>query len=202
MRKVHTSTIMVLVIGIIFLFAVFAVNRFDFIRKSKPLSLLPLVQKETILTEDVSKAQAVDLLQIKEAEISLVNNQNRLTWELVIQDMVEDEEKKYYLLSTVHGRYFPVTGEAFRLQAKAGRMTKDFSQLELFGEVTISRSDLTLTALEASWSAESGKIIFKNKACLQREGVRVRAEVMQADPDLEQIEVEGKSQWRFNEQAH
>lgn len=202
MRKVHTSTIMVLVIGFILMFTVFAVYRFGFIRKSKPLSLLPLVQKGTILTEDVSKAQAVDLLQIKEAEISLVDNQNRLTWELVIQDMVEDEEKQYYLLSTVHGRYFPVTGEAFRLQANTGRLTKDFSQLELFGEVTISRSDLTLTALEASWSAESGKISFKNKVRFEREGVQVRAEVMQADPDLEQIEVEGNSQWRFNEQAH
>lgn len=201
-RKALTISMVFLATGfilVIILLSLHKLGRIDLTSlQSRPLSLLPLVQEEA---PSKSGSETHDTLRIEEAELSLVDEGNRLSWELFIENMTEDEDKRFYLLSRIHGKYFPLNGEAFRIQAKEGRMTKDFSQLELFGEVTISRSDLTLTALEASWSAKSAKITFRNNVRLQREGVRVEAEVMRSDPDLERIEIEGNSKWRFTDET-
>ncbi|HEY8345555.1 MAG TPA: LPS export ABC transporter periplasmic protein LptC [Bacillota bacterium] len=205
MRKALTIPMAFLATGFVLAITLLSLHRLGWIDftslQSRPLSLLPLVQKEAPSDSgsSESKGEAHDTLRIEEAEISLIDEGNRLSWELFIENMTEDEDKQYYLLSRIHGKYFPLNGEAFHIQAKAGRMTRDFSQLELFGEVTISRSDLALTALEAFWSTEAAKITFKNKVRLQREDVRVEAEVMHSDPDLERIEIEGNSKWSLTD---
>ena len=200
MRKALTISTAFLVTGFILIIILLSLHRLGRIDlaslRGRPLSLLPLVQEETP-SNSGSEGETHDTLKIEEAEISLVDEGNRLSWELIIEEMTEDEDKRFYLLSCIHGKYYPLNGEAFHIQANEGRMTKDFSQLELFGEVTISRSDLTLTALEASWSTEAAKIAFKNKVRMQREGVWVEAEVMHSDLDLERIEIEGNSKWSF-----
>src|SRR5690554_2142461 len=104
------------------------------LRESKALDLLPLVREESrpSMDENTLKEKDHNTLRIEEVEVSLVNDENRVSWNLMIKEMAEaedeDDQKIYYTLTDIEGEYFPVTGEAFQIKAERGRMSKDFSQ--------------------------------------------------------------------------
>src|SRR5690554_1855396 len=206
-RKVISLSTMVLLMGAAMVFIWFGLINPQFFRESKALDLLPLVREEARPNTDEHELAEEDhnTLRIEEAEVSLVNNENRVSWNLMMKEMVEAEaeaeadQKSYYMLADIEGEYFPLTGETFQIRAERGRMSKDFSQLQLFGQITVWRSDLRLVAQEARWTSQAEEIEFEKEVHFTRRDLEVEAEFILTDSNLEQIEIKGNSKWKFTD---
>lgn len=189
MKKILTipGVIIVLLSGVLLYFVFVSLKP-----KSKTVDLLPLVREER-----VEKPVAEESLYIEGAEISLVDQENRVLWRLVMKDMVNEGED--FLISEIEGEYFPPDGGTFQINAAKGRVAGDFSALSLFEEVVLSRDDLTLRVKELDWHSRNGSLLFGRKAVFEKSGMRVKAEYFKADSNLKRLNIEGESQWEFHQ---
>jgi hypothetical protein len=133
-------------------------------------------------------------LRLEETEVTLVDQENRICWQLQIRTM--EREGTAYALVTVTGEYFTPDGEVLAVQAKKGTMSSDFSRLSL-QEVVITGEELTANAGRMEWTTAPGGMLSGEEIILKRQGVELYADRFQADPGLEKVVIDGHSRWKF-----
>ena len=156
----------------------------------EPVGLIPLVKEEAPV-----KPIETEGLYVEGAQIALVDEENRVVWNLVIGGMVEEGEE--LIASVIEGEYFTPSGEAFQVYAVSGRVSKDLTILCLEEEVTLIGEDFNLQVKELRWETGSRDLLLGEEVLWEKEGIRVQAKRFKADPDLKQITVEGGSRWEF-----
>lgn len=133
-------------------------------------------------------------LRLEQTEVALVDQDNRLCWQLRLATM--EKEGTTFALDGVTGEYFTPAGEALAVQAKKGTVSEDFSRLCL-QEVKIVGEELTVTAGELEWTTAPGGVLSGEEIVMKNREIEVCADRFQADPGLEQVVVDGHSRWKF-----
>lgn len=133
-------------------------------------------------------------LRLEEAEITLVDQDNRICWQLRIRTMEKNGHD--FALEEVGGEYFTPAGEVFAVQAKKGTVSDDFSRLFL-QEVAITGEELTVNAGKMEWTAARGGMLSGEEIILKKQGIEVLAGRIRVDPGLEKVVVDGPSRWKF-----
>lgn len=133
-------------------------------------------------------------IRLERTEVTLVDQENRICWQLQIRTM--EREGTAYALETVTGEYFTPDGEVLAVQAKKGMMSNDFSRLSL-QEVVITGEELTVNAGRMEWTTAPGGTLSGEEIILKKQGIELYAHRFQADPGLEKVVIDGHSRWKF-----
>ncbi|NLY88776.1 MAG: hypothetical protein GX085_04060 [Firmicutes bacterium] len=135
-------------------------------------------------------------LRLEQTEVALVDQDNRVCWQLQIRIM--EKEGAAFALEEVTGEYFTPAGEVLAVQAKKGTVSNDFSRLSL-REVTIAGKELTVNAGKMEWSTAPGGMLYGEEIIMKNRGMEVYADRFQADPGLEKVVIDGYSRWKFSD---
>mgnify|MGYP000846291458 FL=1 len=133
-------------------------------------------------------------LRLEHAEVTLVDQDNRICWQLQIRTM--EREGTAFALEEVTGEYFTPAGEVFVVRAEKGTVSDDFSRLCL-QEVVITGEELAVNAGKMEWTAAPGGILSGEEITMKKQGIEVYATRFRADPSLEKVVFDGHSRWKF-----